>query len=415
MRIRLVSCLFTLMIAACAQAGDWPQWLGPTRDGLSTEKIAPWKGEPTVLWRKPVGEGHSSPVVAGGLVFLHTKITGKDAEQVKAFDAKTGEMKWEKSYEKPHFTSLFGSGPSATPSVADGRLFTYGVTGVLTCWEASSGKEIWKIDTQKEFTPKELMFGVSASPLVLGDQVMCLVGGEGAGIVSFDVKSGKVRWKSTDDPASYSSPIFWEDGKVKQIVALSGANILGIDPASGEVFWKMPFKDRLNESSCTPARFGNRLLVGSITNGSIAVKLDEKEGKPVLGKTVWKDPKLTCYFTTPIPIGMDHVLLVIGQPKFPGGSADLCCINTSTGKVDWRKEKIASYHASLLHLADENILMLDDNGNLILLYPDVKEYKELARSRIFTGKGDIWAHPALSDGWLYLRDGKELVCLAMSP
>lgn len=411
---RVASCILTLMIAASAQAGDWPQWLGPARDGLSTEKIAPWKGEPKVLWRKPVGEGHSSPVVAGGLVFLHTKVAGEDAEQVQAFDAKTGEVKWEKTYDKAHYTTPFGNGPRATPSVADGKLFTYGITGVLTCWEAASGKEMWKVDALKEFKSKNLFFGVSASPLAVGHQVVCLVGGKAAGMVSFDSKTGKILWHATDDPGSYSSPILWEDGKLKQIVALSGANLLGLDPASGEVFWKMPFKDRLNESSCTPARFGNLLLVGSITNGSIAVKLDVKDSKPGLGDTVWKDPKLTCYFTTPIPLGKEHALVVIGEPKLAGASADLCCLETSTGKVAWRKPKIATYHAGLLGLGDGKILMFDDNGNLVLLAPNAKEYEELSRSRIFTGK-DMWAHPALSDGLLYLRDGKELVCLAMSP
>src|SRR6516165_4583609 len=126
---RLTSILALILCSGFAAAGDWPQWLGPNRDGGSTEKVAPWKAPPLLLWRQPVGEGHSSPVVAGSRVYLHVKVKDKDEEEVVAFDAGTGKDVWRSRYERGAFSSPFGVGPRATPIVADGRIYTYGVTG----------------------------------------------------------------------------------------------------------------------------------------------------------------------------------------------------------------------------------------------------------------------------------------------
>src|SRR5437762_27555 len=131
--------------AADAPPADWPQWLGPTRDGSIPEKVAPWTGDLKVLWRMPVGEGNSSPVVVNGLVYLHTKVKDKDVERVQAFDAKTGTVKWTQEYEKTPFKPLFGEGPRATPSVHDGKIYTLGNTGVLACWDSATGKPVWKV------------------------------------------------------------------------------------------------------------------------------------------------------------------------------------------------------------------------------------------------------------------------------
>src|SRR5438309_1332641 len=139
---RIRSLLALLVCASFAGAGDWPQWLGPTRDGASPEKVAPWKDGPKVLWRQPVGEGNSSPVVAGGRVFLHSKVKGKDEEEVLALDVKDGKEVWRKTYPRAAFKSDYGNGPRATPTVADGKLYTYGITGVLTCWDAADGKQV---------------------------------------------------------------------------------------------------------------------------------------------------------------------------------------------------------------------------------------------------------------------------------
>ena len=142
----------------------------PNRDGTTPEAVAPWKGDLKALWKKPVGEAHSSPVVAEGVVYAFYQPKGKNADALAAFDAKTGEMKWEKSYDRQKFNPLFGNGPRATPLVGGGKVYTLGGTGILACWDAKTGDIAWKVDTLKEFKAKNLFFGISTSPLMVGEK-----------------------------------------------------------------------------------------------------------------------------------------------------------------------------------------------------------------------------------------------------
>src|SRR5262245_32695859 len=292
-----------------AAAADWPQWLGPHRDGASSEKVAPWKEAPKVLWRQPVGEGHSSPVVAGGRVFLHVKVKDRDAEELLAFDAKTGKPLWMMSYPRDNFANPFGVGPRGTPAVVDGKVYTFGVTGMLTCFEVDKGKPVWQVDTAKEFKPPSLKYGVSCSPLVEKDKVLVNVGAKGASIVAFNKDKGDVLWKALDDAASYSSPIVYDQAGRRQVVFLTGENVVSLDPASSGVFWKFPLKDALAESSTTPIRAGDLLIASSVTYGSAGLRLESKDGKPAQSQA-WKNPALTCYFSTPVAVGKEHTYFV---------------------------------------------------------------------------------------------------------
>jgi outer membrane protein assembly factor BamB len=415
LRWLLLSLLACIVTAAPAAAEDWPQWLGPRRDNSSTEKVAPWKEAPKVLWRKPAGEGNSSPVVTGGRVFIHAKVKDQDREEVVAFDAKSGEELWRKAYPRAAFKSLYGSGPRATPAVVDGKLYTFGITGVLTCFEADGGKQLWQVDTLKEFkVEKNLIFGMACSPLVDGPRVLVNVGGKGASVVAFDRAKGETVWKSMDDRASYSSPIIFGEGAGRQAIFLTGANLASLNPADGSVFWRFPLQDKLLESSTTPIRAGDYLLASSITYGSVGLRLEMKDGKPAVKKE-WKNDALTSYFSTPVAAGKGLVYLITGSNPlaFRKAEADLHCIEAATGKDLWKKAKIGKYHASLMRTGDGRLLLLTDGGDLALLDPDPTGYKELARSKV--SGPDTWAHPALSDGRLYIRDMAELICLQMTP
>jgi outer membrane protein assembly factor BamB len=175
------------------------------------------------------------------------------------------------------------------------------------------------------------------------------------------------------------------------------------------VFWQYALVDKLAESSTTPVRIGDTLIGSSVTYGSVGLKLSAKDGKPN-AEEMWKNGALTCYFSTPVPVGKEFVYMVTGS-IIPPPSAVLRCVEVKTGKERWSKPKVGKYHASLLRTGDDKLLMLDDSGNLILLDPSEKEYKELARSKVCGP--DNWAHPALSDGRLYIRDRKELICLQL--
>jgi outer membrane protein assembly factor BamB len=390
--------LLLLSFATLSTAADWPQWLGPKRDASCPETIAPWKGDLQAAWRKPVGEGNSSPVVAGGLVFIASKVKDKDIETVQAFDAKTGDLKWEQQYAKTPFKPFYGEGPRATPTVHEGTLYTLGNTGRLIAWEAATGKKIWDIETLKKPKENNLFFGISASPLIVGDRIIVLGGTkESSGILAFDRKTGAALWTAGKDQGSYASPRWIDD----HIVALTAANVVAISPTGSET-WAVPFKDKLFESSTTPIKIGDIYIAASVTVGAIGIKIDGGQAKQI-----WKNDKLTCYFSTPVPVCKDHVYMVTGGIS-TNPSISLHCVEAATGKIVWTKPGIGKFHAALLTMADGNLLMHLDKGELLLLAPDAKEYKELARSKAC---GETWAHPAIADGKIYLRDAKELICL----
>ncbi|MGL4550327.1 MAG: PQQ-binding-like beta-propeller repeat protein [Gemmataceae bacterium] len=394
---RLLPLLCLLLVAA-----DWPQWLGPKRDGVSTETIKPWKGKLGVLWTRPVGPGHSSPVIAGGKVYLHAQVRGKDAESLSAFDAKTGDPLWSTAYDRGPFWTLFGTGPQATPAVAGGKAFTFGPTGLVTAFDADNGGRLWQVDAEKEFKVKRLGFGAACSPLIDGQNVVVNVGGKGASVVAFTADKGAVAWKSLDDPASYASGIRVGD----ELVFLTQQGLHGLKPADGAPLWHHKLVDKLDESATTPVVAGDLLLAASITQGMVGVR---RRGDGV--EAVWKNRALTCYFSTPVPVGPKHVYVVTGKLGL-GVSSALHCVETATGKILWSKERVGTYHAAMLRTADDKLLLLSDFGDLILIDPDPAGYKELAKTKV-TKNGGIWAHPALSDGKVYLRDDKELICIQM--
>jgi outer membrane protein assembly factor BamB len=181
---KLVSLVAFLSITACACAADWPQWLGPNRDGSSAEIVKSWKGALNVLWKAPVAAGHGGPVVSNGVVYLHCAGASKFEEALCAFDAVTGELKWQSPYVRRNEFFEFGNCPRATPTVMDGKVYTFGVTGVLSCFNADKGKLLWQVDAAKAYDAPPPAFGFSCSPIVVDELVLINVGATGASIVA---------------------------------------------------------------------------------------------------------------------------------------------------------------------------------------------------------------------------------------
>jgi outer membrane protein assembly factor BamB len=400
-----------LFTALGVRADDWPQWLGPKRDSGSSEIVNTWKEPLKIRWMEPVGEGHGGPVVANGKVFLHFGTPRKFEETIAAFDVDTGKQLWKYTYPRKEAKFQFGNGPRGAPCVHDGKVYTFGITSILTCVDAKDGKLLWQIDTAKTYKAPTLFFGSSCSPIVVGEHVIINVGAKGASIVAFHKDTGKEVWKTLDDGASYSSPIAIEPGgDVMQVIFLTGKGLVSLAPKDGSVFWQHALVDLLSESSTTPVVVDDILVASSITTGSIGLKLETKRAIPGVSK-LWNSP-LTCYFGTPVAIGKDTLYMVTGNNplSFKKASATFRSVDAKTGKELWRRDNVGAYHASLLRTGDGKLLLVEEPGDLVLIDPDRKEYRELARSTI---SGNTWAHPALANGRLYIRDADNLICVEM--
>ena len=234
-RTLVVLLSLALTIAAQPASTDWPQFLGPERDGVYRGPALAWSGgTPPIVWQKEVGQGLSGPVVAGGRLILFHRVG--DKELVESFDAKTGARQWSYGYPTSYRDDFgFDEGPRAVPVVADGVVYTFGAEGQLHAVSLQTGTRIWSEDTMRRFGVAKGYFGAAGSPLVEGGRVLANIGGKGAGIVGFDAKTGKVLWTTSDDEASYSSPAAATIGGTRYAIFLTRNGLVALDPATGRV------------------------------------------------------------------------------------------------------------------------------------------------------------------------------------
>ena len=393
-----------LLLTSNAVAADWPQWLGLKRDGSTTEIVKAWKEPLKIAWKQPVGEAHGGPVIVKGKAYLFFRTPGKNEETLVAFDAESGKPLWSTPYPRKETKIAFGNGPRGVPAVVDGKVYTFGITSILTCFDADDGKILWQVDAEKQYKAPTLTFGSSCSPIVVDDLVLVNIGAKGASVVAFDRHTGKEVWKNLDDAASYSSPLMYEHAGSTRISFLTARGLVSFNPKDGAIHWKYPFVDLLLESSCTPMVIDGKLLASSITAGSVLIEETDKE--PAV-KKVWAK-SWNCYFSTPVAVGKDSIYMVTGD--LFSKNAVMRCIDAKTGNELWNRKNVGTYHATLLRTGDDKLLLVEEKGDLVLVDANRKEYRELSRTKIC---GNTWAHPALANGRLYIRDAKELICVEM--
>jgi outer membrane protein assembly factor BamB len=401
-RRRSAGLALAVAVALAGMGADWPQFLGPKRDGTSAETglLASWpKKGPPMLWEKEVGEGFSGPVVAGDRLILFHRV-GPD-EVVECLEAATGKFQWKSKYESGYIDSFRkGNGPRSTPLVAGGKVYTLGAAGVLQCLELESGKKVWSTALHKEYEVREGFFGVGTSPVLEGELLLVNVGGKGAGIVAFHKDTGKEVWKATDQDASYASPVVADVDGVRQALFFTHEGLVSLDPKDGTVRWSKRWRARINESvnAATPI-VTEDLLFASASYGTGAVLLRVKKASV---EEVWKgDEALSCHYDTPVLV--DGFLY--GCDGRQESRAELRCVELKTGKVRWGRER---YGCASLIAADGNLIGLSEGGDLVLIEPTPREYVEKARANVLTGP--CRAAMALANGRLYARDGKRLVC-----
>jgi outer membrane protein assembly factor BamB len=412
MRGSLLSCVVGILslVAGGAKAADWPQWLGPTRNGVSTEAVEPWKAQPKVVWRQKINKAFSSPIVADGLVFVHASLPGKEVEEVVALEASTGKLRWRDSYPRAKYRSQLGTGPRATPSVADGKLVTYGITGTLTCYEARTGARLWQVNPYESHKLTLPRFGVCSSPVLSHGRAAVLVGGAGFAVAAYNLADGKLAWKALDEPAGSATPTVLSkttSGAGEQIVVQTTLRLAGLDPQDGSIRWEQPLVFEPSGVSPTPFVAGDVLLCTTQDSGTLAVTLPH-QGRPEPALK-WRKTDFSGYFSTGTP-GPAGTALVVTNALAPLPRADLRCLDLSDGKEVWHKANLGYFHFAVMGVANGRLLILDDGGSLVLAEVTRKGYHELAKAKVCLG---TFSSPALANGRLFVRDNAEVICLKL--
>ncbi|HEV7928215.1 MAG TPA: PQQ-binding-like beta-propeller repeat protein [Verrucomicrobiae bacterium] len=403
---------FFLTICVCAaqqvRGGDWPQFLGPTRDGVyaGADLAAAWPKEgPPVVWRKDIGEGFSGPAVAQHQLILFHRLN--DQEVVTCLDARTGEPKWTKSYPTSYRDDFgFDEGPRATPCIAQGRIYTFGAEGMLSCLNLADGAMLWQVNTKNKFHPPKGFFGDACSPLVEGNAVLMNIGGSGgAGLVAFDKATGNVLWKCSDDAASYSSPSTASINGHRYAIFFTRAGLEAVDPADGKIQFHYPWRSEMNASvnAATPLIIDDSIFLSACYDtGAILLRVrDNGVEKVWSGDGILSNHYATSVYFRGFLYGIDGR----ADPSFRPAPS-LRCVELKSGKVRWQDESVGP--ATIL-LAGDQLLILTESGELIEAAATPEAFKPGERVQIMpTG---VRAYPALADGFLYARSKDKIFCV----
>ncbi len=396
----VLSLSLALLAAGPAAALDWPQFRGVNRDGVSAEMDLPrsWPAEgPRVVWKRAIGEGYSGISVVGDR--LYTMDSDGTTEYVLALEAGTGKEVWRVA-AGPKLIDPMGNGPRTTPTLDGGTLYAMGSHGRLLALKAADGAKIWEVDLPQAFGAKRPTWGYSGSPLIDGDLLILEVGGkDGRGVVAFEKATGKVRWGALDGDAAYASPVVMTIGGVKQYVVTrrAGSQTVALRP-DGSVLWTHPgpFSVIASALFIPPDKV---YFSGGDDAGAVLMRIKTEGGKATV-EELWQTRTMKNHFNNAVLVG-DHL--------YGFDNATFKCLSVATGEQAWASRGLGK--GSLL-AADGNLLIvLADQGTLLLVEANPDAYTELARFQAMEGKA--WTAPALANGRLYLRDHDEMVALEM--
>lgn len=393
--------LLFLVTVTVVRADDWPQFLGPRRDGVSSETVKPWgPGGPKVVWSRDVGPGYAGPVIAGERLMVFHRIG--DEEVVECLRPDTGKPIWKAGYPTA-FADDFGkgNGPRATPVIAGDKVVTCGADGWLHAFELETGKKLWGRDVVTAYKVPPSFFGVGSSPIVVGDRVLVNVGGKDAGIVAFALDSGKELWRATGDGASYSSPTTATVNGATHAVFFTRQGVVLLDPATGAVRFQMRWRARIEASvnAATPLIVnGAAFFSTSYDTGALLLKL-KKDGADKLWDS---DEVMTNHYNTAVHKD-GHLYGFHGRQE---AGPSFRCVELKSQKVCWDRPR---FGCGSMILAADKIIVLTESGELLLVEATPAAYRELARAQAFAS-GPCRAQIALANGRLFARDQKKLTC-----
>src|SRR5688572_7375712 len=398
-------CLIGASTSVFAQ--DWTQWRGPTRDGMVPAAVIPkaWPSAVTRGWALEIGEGYSSPVIGSGRVFVHSR---RDPDEiVSAIDLATGKVVWQQRYQsefkKNQYATQMAKGPNSTPLIAGSRLYTLGVTGILTAWNIADGTVAWRNDYSASIDTSKLFCGTSMSPMLEGGSLILHVGSDvhGGRVLALDPGTGKERWSSKGLGPGYASPLAVTIDNVRQIITMTNGSIIGIDASNGAPLWSIPFPDEWHENIVTPIWTGSALIVSGTRQGTQANAIARAAGtwQP---KQLWKNAEVTMY--TVSPVFAEGVIYGMSNKR----RGHFVALDAETGAVKWATQGRDGNHASILQ-TKQHLLFLTDGGALIVAQRTPEGFKELRRYEI--GKSPTWTLPVFLPDGLLVRDANAVVKL----
>jgi outer membrane protein assembly factor BamB len=392
-----------LTVAVTAQnAGpDWPQWRGPRRDGTLTAFTEPkaWPETLTQRWKITVGEGYSTPILVSNRIYQFSR-QGEN-EILRAIDAASGKVIWEKSYAAPFEmtsgTKRHGPGPKSTPTYADGRIFTLGMSSIVTAWDAATGKELWRIPAG----PLQPQFHTAMSPFVENGQMILHLGGDKQGSLnSFDPATGKIRWSWTGDGPAYGSPIIANIGGTRQLMLFSQRNFVGVDPETGALLWSVPFEARSTTNSITPLVYGGNTIIVSGQGKPLTAYIVANKGGKWAADLAWENPEIQMSFSNAVLIG-DAIFSMS-----PLNSGQFFWADAKSGKTLWLSEPRQGGNAAITRSGDL-LFVLKDTGELMVgkatpgaAFTPTKTYTVATSA--------TWAPPVISGNRIFVKDVETL-------
>lgn len=389
----------TATLAAQGRSGDFPQWRGPNRDGAAPSFIAPatWPERLTRKWKVDVGLGYATPVLVGNRVYMFAR--QGDNEVLKALDADTGAQIWESSYAAPFSMNPAAArhekGPKATPTFAGGKLYTLGMTNIVTAFDAATGKQLW----QKPATSTQPLYHTSMSPLVDRGLVIAHVGGHNQGSLNaYDANTGAVKWHWDGDGPGYGSPMAVDVDGTRQIVVFTQENLVGVSAATGELLWKRPFSTRATQNTITPILYNGTVIVSGLDKGVTAFRIVRKAGGWDI-ENVWENTDVSMYMANGVIV--NDTLVGLSHRN----SGQFFTLDAKTGKTVWTSAPRQATNAAILRAGDL-LFMLKEDAELMVARSGVKGLETL---RTYTvADSATWALPAISGNRLYVKDVSSL-------
>jgi outer membrane protein assembly factor BamB len=391
--------LLSVLFDAQPAAQDWPQWRGPNRDGAAAAFREPstWPEALKQQWKVEVGLGYATPLVVGERIYLFTR-QGEE-EVLSALDAASGKVIWRTAYAAPFqliaAAKRHGAGPKSTPTFSNGRLFTLGMTNIVTAFDAATGRQLW----QKPATKAQPLYHTAMSPVVEGNLVIVHVGGPGdAQLAALDAATGNARWTWDGDSPAYGSPIVVDLGGTRQVVTFTHQYMVGVSVANGELLWRRPFKTPADTTSQTPILYRDTLIQAGRDNGITAFRVARKDGVWTTDD-VWQTKEVSLHMTNGVVI--DGVLYGLSHLN----AGQYFALDLATGNVLWKSDPRQAENAGMVR-AGETLFSLEDDGELVVMKANRTGFNPLKRYTVATSA--TWAQPAVSGNRIYVKDVSNL-------